>query len=84
MKKTILKNLPNFENREERKEFIDRIESGIYEGLNIDGDKVYVIVEKGRGMDIKTCHKEKPKWFEVVEYDENGFQVSLSYEPVKA
>lgn len=44
MKKTILKNLPNFENREERKEFIDRIESGIYEGLNIDGDKVYVIV----------------------------------------
>ena len=64
-----------------RKEFIAQTESGVYTGINVDGEKVVVIVQQGQGcLEIKTHHKEKPKWYEVRSYDEEGYQESLSYE----
>lgn len=72
----------DFSSRENIKDFIHNTESGIYTGKNIDGENVVVIIEQGKGMDIKTQKHSKPKWYEVIEYDEDGFQVSVSYESV--
>ena len=69
-----------FEDRKASQEFINKVESGIYTGVNTAGEKVYVFVDQGEGMDVKTkCH-EKEKFMEVVEYDAEGYQVSVSYE----
>ena len=51
-----------------------------YEGINSDGDQVLVFVRKDEFMIVKTRHKSKPKWLECVEYDADGWQVSLTYE----
>lgn len=53
-----------------------------YEGKNVDGERVLVFVNKNEGMVVKTIHHSKPKRYEVVEYDVDGFQVSVSYESV--
>lgn len=71
----------DFESQNGRKEFIHNTESGLYEGTNIDGEKVLIMLERKVGMDVKTQKKNKPKWLEVVEYDSDGFQLSVSYEP---
>lgn len=68
------------ETAEERKKFISQTESGIYTGINVDGEEVVVIVQQFQGLEIKTHHKEKPKWYEVQSYDKEGYQESLSYE----
>lgn len=51
-----------------------------YEGVNVDGDPVHVFVQKDECMVIKTNHKAKPKWWECVEYDADGYQVGVTYE----
>lgn len=73
--------LEGVENREGRKYFISILRSGLYDGTNTAGESVLVGVEQGKGMVIKTIHANKPKWYEVVEYDEDGFQCGVSYEP---
>lgn len=61
--------------------FINTMESDLYVGKNVDGDEVQVRLQKGVGIEIWTRHKEKPKWWEVVAFDELGFQVSVTYKP---
>lgn len=70
----------DFTSREVRKRFISKY-TGLYSGYNVDGEMVVVESTKDVGMLVKTIHKEKPKWFEVVEYDKDGFQQSVSYDP---
>ena len=64
-----------------RKHFIDNYESSMYVGKNVDGEEVIVMNEQGSGMEIWTKHKEKPNWYEVVGYDEDGIQEYVSYKP---
>ena len=66
-----------------RKVFIDNIESGIYTGRNVEGEEVILMNENRVGMEIWTKHKEKPNWWEVVSYDEDGFQESVSYKSAR-
>lgn len=73
----------NFDTSESIREFIHNNESSIYEGTNIDGESVIVLLEKGKGMIVKTQKHNKPKWFEVVEYDEDGYQTGVTYEPIE-
>jgi hypothetical protein len=68
--------------KEQRKIFIQNTESNIYSGKNINNEEIIIYLEKGKGMDIKTKRHEKKKWYEVIEYNNNGHQISLSYEPV--
>jgi hypothetical protein len=68
-------------NDKERRDFIHNTESSIYTGINEDGEDVVVMLDKGRGMDVKTVKKTKPKWYEIIEYDEDGFNVGVRYEP---
>lgn len=72
----------DFSKREIRAEFIKNTESGLYSGTNVDGEEVIVMLEKGKGMDVYTIHKEKPRWYEVIDYDETGERLSVRYEPV--
>lgn len=60
--------------------FCKNNEKGLYSGVNEDGEKVFVLVDKN-GIIVKTQRKEKPKWLEVQEYDEDGFLEGESYEP---
>lgn len=66
--------------REDIKNFINTQESNIYTGVNEDSEDVIIVLERGKGMVIKTRHHSKPHWYECVEYDNLGFQVSVSYE----
>ena len=72
----------DFESREARKEFIHNTESNIFTGKNVDGENVVVVLERGKGMDVKTQKHGKPGWYEVVEYDEEGYQVGVTYEKI--
>ena len=66
---------------EGRREFIRCAESGLYDGSNVDGEMVVVTVTRGKGMNVATIHAAKPNWWEVVEYDEGGHQLSVTYKP---
>lgn len=72
----------DFSSREVRAKFIHDNESGIYEGKNIDGEYVMVFLQNSVGMTIKTCHTDKPHWFECVGIDSEGFQEFVSYEHI--
>ena len=63
-----------------RAEFIADTPSGIYPGKNVDGDDIMVFVQRGEGMEIKTRHADKPRFWECVSYDAYGWQESVSYE----
>lgn len=71
----------DFSDRGTIKKFICENQSSVYEGTNIEGEEVFILLEQGMGMDVKTIKKEKPRWFQVVEYDSDGYQLSVSYEP---
>ena len=66
---------------EDRRKFIQNMESNLYAGKNGDGDEVQIRLQKGVGMEVWTRRKEKPRWWEVVTFDDQGFQVSETYEP---
>lgn len=68
---------------EARRAFINNNESSIYEGINEDGEKIMVELQKGVGMNVSTVRKSKPNWYEVQEFDNLGFCISLSYESIK-
>lgn len=70
----------DFSSREARAKFIHNNESGIYEGKNVDGEYVMVFLQNSIGMTIKTRHTSKPRWFECVSIDSDGFQESVTYE----
>ena len=59
--------------------FINTMKSDLYAGKNEDGEEVQIRLQQGIGMEIWTRHHEKPKWWEVVTYNELGFQVSVTY-----
>ncbi len=80
MKKIRKSTLENFNIQEGRKEFIDAYGSGMYAGRNVEDEEVMVLNGKGVGMEIWTRHKEKPNWWEVVSYDKEGCQESVTYE----
>lgn len=71
----------DFTVREARKQFIKNNESSIYTGKNVDGEDVIVCLNQNEGMTVKTSHKNKPRWLECIEYDEEGYRISVSYEP---
>ena len=62
-----------------RKKFIDSFESGMYAGRNVEDEEVILMNENHVGMEIWTKHKEKPNWWEIVSYDEDGSQESVTY-----
>lgn len=68
-----------FDTREGRAEFIAKAEVGIYEGVTPSGLKVRVFLGK-TGMSIYTEQKTKPKWWQVVDYDVDGYQEGIRYE----
>ena len=71
----------NFADRKTRAKFIAENPNEGFSGRNDKGELVYVGVGKdGEGMVVKTQHPEKPNWWECVEYDKDGLQVSVSYE----
>lgn len=74
--------LKNLDTARGRARFIANMESGIYVGENVDGERVVVISQQGCGMDIKTIHISKPNWYEVVNYDVDGEQEGVEYEAV--
>lgn len=74
--------LANMDTVDGRKLFIDNIDSGVYDGTNVDGEMVIVDVVRGERMKISTIHKSKPRWWEVVEYNADGYEAAVSYEPV--
>lgn len=64
-----------------RAKFISEQESSIYIGHNQDHEQVMIFLEKGVGCIIKTKHRNKPKWWECLEYDKDGYLIGESYEP---
>lgn len=60
--------------------FSDCMESGMYEGKNVDGEETRIFLEQGGGMIIKTCHTAKPRFWECVYFDKDGYQEAVSYE----
>lgn len=62
-----------------RKKFIDSFESGMYAGRNVEDEEVILMNENHVGMEIWTKHKEKPNWWEIVSYDKDGSQESVTY-----
>lgn len=77
-----LQNIP-MDTAESRKAFICGNDSGIYDGTNVDGEKVYIFLEKGKGMTVKTIATGKPKWFQCVDYDGDGNRECDYVEPAE-
>ena len=73
--------LNTLETREDRARFIAENESSIYTGKNIDNEEVIVMLQQNEGMIVKTRYDNKPQFLECLEYDDGGFQTSVSYEP---
>lgn len=65
----------------ERAKFIQDTDSGIYLGTNEEGEEVIILLDRGKGMTVQVRHAEKPKWYECIHYDVNGWQEGVSYEP---
>lgn len=57
---------------EQRKTFIQNHESGIYSGTNEEGEKVLILLDRGKGMAIKTIARDKPHWYQCRDYDADG------------
>lgn len=68
-----------FDTREGRAEFIETAEVGIYTGISASGLQVRVHLGK-KGMSVYTEQKEKPKWWQVIDYDTDGYQEAIRYE----
>lgn len=68
-----------FDTREGRAEFIATAEEGIYTGVTESGLQVLVHLGK-TGMSVYTEQKEKPKWWQVIDYDVDGYQEAIRYE----
>ena len=60
----------SFNETKDVRKFIEETESGLYSGVNEDGDKVAVLVEQGVGLEVLT--NQKNGWIRVNEYDEDG------------
>lgn len=58
------------EDEESRQKFIHNEESSLYGGVNVDGERVSVGLEKGVGMTITTYQKNG--WIKVSSYDSLG------------
>lgn len=72
--------LAGFDEQQFRAVFIQSMESSLYSGANTDGEEVLVLLEQGKGMEIKTRHADKPRWYECVHYDKDGYQEGVTYE----
>jgi hypothetical protein len=72
--------LERLHERSFRAVFIQSMESNLYSGTNTDGNEVRVLLEQGKGMEVKTRHKEKPRWYECIHYDACGYQEGVTYE----
>lgn len=79
VEKNILEKI-NTPGAEAKKEFIQTYESGMYVGKNVEDEKVILMNDNHHGMEIWIKHKEKPNWWEVVSYDKDGYQESVTYE----
>ena len=70
-------------NEKERAEFIAKTASGVYDGTTEDGEFCLLHLVKGESMVVKIQRKTKLDWLECIEYDDEGFQVGVFYEPYK-
>ena len=67
----------------ERANFIANTNSGTYKGTTEADESCILTLQKGEGMIMKIQRKEKPEWFECIEYDNDGCQIGVFYEPYK-
>ena len=68
----------NFQDNNSVKEFINNNESGIYSTKNESEEDITILLEKGKGMDVKILQQNG--WTKVHEYDSDGYFVSETYE----
>ena len=52
-------------------------ESGIYSGIDEEGNRAIILREKGRGFTIMT--ETHHGWYECVDYDEDGICEGVRY-----
>jgi hypothetical protein len=54
----------------------------MYTCVNDEGEPVQVFLD-GSGATVKTIRKNKPDWYECVDYNKNGEQAGVWYQPVE-
>ena len=69
-----------FNTRKARAEFIRNAESDLYTGKTEDDREVRVFLQKGVGMNVMIEQRGKPNWWEVIMYDEDGYQEGITYD----
>ena len=55
-----------------------KIDSSLYTSTDDEGRQVIIQLQKGSGAIVSTLHKNG--WYEVVDYDVNGFVQGVNYE----
>lgn len=65
-------------NPEQVKDLINNNESSLYDTVNEDGEKVFVYLDKGIGMDVKTYQENG--WIRVDSFDNDGFKTDEMFE----
>lgn len=70
-----------FDTQEARAQFIREAESGIYAGKDDNGLSVIVYLDQSKGMRVFREQPNKTNWLEVVDYNSDGEQESVTYEP---
>lgn len=60
------------------KELLNDLDSGMYGGENVDGEKVAVMREVGHGLEVRTFQDNG--WLRVNHYTEDGFDDGETFE----
>ena len=63
-------------------ELMKKYDPGIYTTTTVDGNHCLVCIGKS-GVSIKVILPEKPNWYQVVDFDSDGYREADRVEPVK-
>lgn len=67
----------------ERAKFIANTSSGTYDGTTECDEYCVLHIEQGESMILKIQRKSKLEWLECIEYDKDGYQIGVFYEPFR-